>query len=158
MTDTKPALPDHLSTDPRSPFYDEAVLAHQIGIRFNGKQRFDVQEYCLSEGWIAIEHTRSKDRKGNPLLVRLKGQVEAFVDKCMSIDDLIDIHSTAIRRREDSSRYDFSRRPGDEDESVKLTRFKSKDYMDEYINPPAALKAEEERRKKKKEDEAPAEG
>ena len=53
-------------------------------------------------------------------------EVEAFVDRCMSIDDLIDIHSTAIRRREDVSRYDFSRRPGDEDEAVKLTRFKSK--------------------------------
>lgn len=74
-------LPDRLSVDPSSTFYNEPVLAQGIGIRFNGKQRFDVQEYCLSEGWIAIEHTRSKDRKGNPLLVRLKGQVEAFVDK-----------------------------------------------------------------------------
>src|SRR5437667_10501510 len=66
-------------------------------------------------------------------------EVEAFLDRCHSIDDLIDIHSTAIRRREDTSRYDFSRRPGDEDDSVKLTRFKSKDYMDEYINPREVL-------------------
>src|SRR5438309_496229 len=75
-------------------------------------------------------------------------EVEAFVDRCMSIDDLIDIHSTAIRRREEVSRYDFK---DVEDESLKLTRFKSKDYMDDYINPRAALRAEEEERKKLKE-------
>ena len=69
--------------------------------------------------------------------------VEAFIDRCMSIDDLIDIHSTAIRRREDVSRYNF--KDEEEDEAPQLTRFKSKDYMDDYINPPAALKAEEER-------------
>jgi stage V sporulation protein R len=78
-------------------------------------------------------------------------EVEAFIDRCMSIDDLIDIHSTAIRRREEVSRYDFKE---DEDESLKLTRFKSKDYMDDYINPRAALKAEEEERKKVKEQTA----
>jgi stage V sporulation protein R len=75
-------------------------------------------------------------------------EVEAFVDRCMSIDDLIDIHSTAIRRREEISKYDFKE---EEDETMKLTRFKSKGYMDSYINPPAALKAEEEERKKLKE-------
>jgi stage V sporulation protein R len=74
--------------------------------------------------------------------------VEAFIDRCMSIDDLIDIHSTAIRRREEVSRYDFKE---EEDENIKLTRFKSKDYMDDYINPRAALKAEEEERRKLKE-------
>ncbi len=73
-------------------------------------------------------------------------QVESFIDRCMSIDDLIDVHSTAIKRREDVSRYDF-REP--EDEGQKLTRFKSKDYMSDYINPPGALKAEEDERKKK---------
>ncbi len=75
-------------------------------------------------------------------------EVENFVDRCMSIDDLIDIHSTAIRRRPEVSRYDFKEV---EEEDVKLTRFKSKDYMDDYINPRAALKAEEEERKKLKE-------
>src|SRR5919199_867736 len=64
-------------------------------------------------------------------------EVEAFVDRCMSIDDLIDVHSTAIRRREAVSRYDF-KSPEEEDEGVKLTRFKSKDYMDDYINPAKA--------------------
>jgi stage V sporulation protein R len=75
-------------------------------------------------------------------------EVEAFIDRCMSIDDLIDIHSTAIRRRGDVSRYDFKE---EEDENLKLTRFKSKDYMDDYINPRAALKAEEDERRKLKE-------
>src|SRR5262249_30194393 len=76
-------------------------------------------------------------------------EVEMFIDRCMSIDDLIDIHSTAIRRRDTVSRYDFDPSP-EEDEEVKLTRFKSKDYMDDYINPPAAIKAEEEKLKKQK--------
>src|SRR5262249_39650928 len=78
-------------------------------------------------------------------------EVESFIDRCMSIDDLIDIHSTAIRRREDVSRYDFKE---PEDETLKLTRFKSKDYMDDYINPRKALKAEEEERKKLREQAA----
>jgi stage V sporulation protein R len=73
--------------------------------------------------------------------------VEAFVDKCMSIDDLIDIHSTFIRRREDTPRYDFAESP--DNEAHTLTRFKSKDYMDDYINPPEALRAEEEAQKKR---------
>lgn len=79
-------------------------------------------------------------------------EVESFLDRCMSIDDLIDIHSTAIRRRDDVSRYDFT--PEKEDDDAKPTRFKSKDYMDDYINPRAALKAEEEERKKAREQSA----
>src|SRR5215831_17594113 len=74
-------------------------------------------------------------------------EVEAFVDRCMSIDDLIDVHSTAIRRREEQSRYDFSNKD-DEDDDVKSTRFKSKGYMDSYINPRDVLRAEEEERRK----------
>jgi len=57
MTDTttqRPALPDHLSIDPRSPHYAPAVFEHEIGIHFNDKERFDVEEYCLSEGWIKV--------------------------------------------------------------------------------------------------------
>src|SRR5438132_13767288 len=76
-------------------------------------------------------------------------EVEAFVDRCMSIDDLIDIHSTAIRRREEVSRYEFKEK---EEDNPRLTRFKSKDYMADYINPPAALKAEEAERRKKVEE------
>src|SRR3954453_23606598 len=69
-------------------------------------------------------------------------EVEHFLDRCMSIDDLIDVHSTAIRRRDEVSRYDFTPKEGDEDDP-KATRFKSKDYMDDYINPRDVLKAEE---------------
>src|SRR5262249_59312275 len=79
-------------------------------------------------------------------------EVEAFVDRCMSIDDLVDVHSTAIRRREEVSRYDFT--PEQEDDDLKPTRFKSKDYMDDYINPRKLLKAEEDEKKKQKEQTA----
>ena len=74
-------------------------------------------------------------------------EVEAFMDRCMSIDDLIDIHSVAIKRRDDDSQYDFAPAEGDDDDETSRPRFKSKDYMDDYINPRDALKAEEEERK-----------
>jgi stage V sporulation protein R len=80
-------------------------------------------------------------------------EVEAFVDRCMSLDDLIDIHSTAIRRRDEVSRYDFTPE-ADKQDPVRATRFKSKDYMDDYINPRAKLKAEEEERRKLREQTA----
>jgi len=73
-----PPLPDHLSTDPASPHYVAAVLEHEIGIRFNGTERFDVEEYCISEGWVKVASARSVDRRGRPLLIKLKGSVEAF--------------------------------------------------------------------------------
>ena len=80
MTDakTRPDLPDHLSIDSRSPFYVPAVFEHDIGIRFNGKERHDVEEYCISEGWVKVPAGKTLDRKGNPLLIKLKGTVEAF--------------------------------------------------------------------------------
>ena len=74
----RPPLPDRLSTDPRSPFHDAAVLEHVIGIRFNGYERSDVEEYCISEGWVKVAAGRTVDRKGRPLLIKLKGTVEAF--------------------------------------------------------------------------------
>lgn len=74
-------------------------------------------------------------------------EVEAFVDRCMSIDDLIDIHSVAIRRRDDHSKYDFAPKDGD-DADDRPTRFKSKGYMDEFVNPREQLRAAEEERKK----------
>ena len=74
----RPALPDHLSIDPRSLKYAPAVLEHAIGIRFNGKERFDVEEYCISEGWVKIPAGKTVDRKGRPLLIKVKGTVEAF--------------------------------------------------------------------------------
>lgn len=77
-TSTRPALPDRLSTDERSPHYHAAVLEHDIGIRFNGKERHDVDEYCVSEGWIKVAAGKTLDRKGRPLLITLKGTVEPF--------------------------------------------------------------------------------
>jgi len=74
----RPALPDHLSIDPRSPHHVAAVFEHDIGIRFNGNERFDVEEYCVSEGWIKVPAGKTVDRKGRPLLIKLKGAVEAF--------------------------------------------------------------------------------
>jgi hypothetical protein len=76
--DTRPALPDHLSIDARSPHHVAAVFEHDIGIRFNDKDRNDVEEYCISEGWIRVPVAKTKDRKGNPLTIKLKGRVEVF--------------------------------------------------------------------------------
>lgn len=77
-TTTLPPLPDRLSTDPRSPHHVAAVFEHEVGIRFNGKERFDVEEYCVSEGWVKVPAGKTRDRKGNPLMITLKGKVEAF--------------------------------------------------------------------------------
>jgi hypothetical protein len=73
-----PPLPDRLSVDPRSPFYNAAVFEHEIGIKINGKERNDVEEYCISEGWISVAAGRARDRKGRPMLIKVKGTVEAF--------------------------------------------------------------------------------
>ena len=74
----RPDLPDHLSADPRSSHHVAAVFEHDIGIRFNGKERQDVEEYCISEGWIKVPAGKTLDRRGRPLLITLKGKVEAF--------------------------------------------------------------------------------
>ena len=73
-----PPLPDRLSIDPRSPFHVAAVFEHDVGIRLNDKERVDVAEYCISEGWVKLPAGKTLDRKGNPLLIKLKGKVEAF--------------------------------------------------------------------------------
>ncbi len=75
---TRPTLPAHLSTDARSPHHVAAVFEHDIGIRLNGNERNDVSEYCISEGWIKVPAGKTVDRKGNPMLIKLKGTVEAF--------------------------------------------------------------------------------
>ena len=71
-------LPDRLSTDPRSPHHVAAVFEREIGIRLNGRERFDVEEYCISEGWVKVPAGKALDRKGHPLTIKLKGRVEAF--------------------------------------------------------------------------------
>jgi hypothetical protein len=83
MTDaapvSKPALPDHLSIDPKSPYFKKDVLQFQIGIRFNGVEKTNVEEYCISENWVRVPTGgKSKDRYGNPMLVKLTGTVEVF--------------------------------------------------------------------------------
>lgn len=80
MTDTNtlPALPDRLSVNPRSPHHVEEVFEHDIGIRLNGKEHFDVEEYCISEGWVKIPAHKALDRRGQPLMRTVKGTVEVF--------------------------------------------------------------------------------
>jgi hypothetical protein len=73
-----PALPDRLSSDPRSPHFVAAVFEQPIRILLNGKERFDVEEYCISEGWIKVPAGKAKDRKGQPMKITLKGTVEAM--------------------------------------------------------------------------------
>jgi len=77
----KPAddpLPDRLSVDPRSPYYNEAVLARDVGIRFKGVEKNNVEEYCVSEGWVRVTAGNAKDRHGNPLTIKVHGQVEPY--------------------------------------------------------------------------------
>jgi len=71
-------LPDRLSLNPRSPHFDAALLQRNVGIRFKGKERRDVEEYCVSEGWIKVAAGRSLDRHGQPMTIRLSGEVEPF--------------------------------------------------------------------------------
>ena len=75
MTDT---LPDRLSNDPRSPHFNGEVLARDVGIRFNGVEKVNVEEYCVSEGWIRVAAGKAKDRFGNPLTIKLTGTVEPY--------------------------------------------------------------------------------
>ncbi|MEO7602180.1 MAG: DUF3297 family protein [Sphingomicrobium sp.] len=74
------ALPDRLSLDPRSAFYDETVLSRGVGIKFNGKEKTSVIEYCISEGWIRVAAGRSLDRHGQPMTITLKGDVQPYFD------------------------------------------------------------------------------
>ena len=73
-----PPLPDRLSIDPRSPYHVAAVFEHDVGIRLNDRERMDVEEYCMSEGWVKVPVGKKLDRRGNPLMIKLKGKVEAF--------------------------------------------------------------------------------
>ncbi|MBD3845235.1 hypothetical protein GGC47_002582 [Bosea sp. OAE752] len=72
-------LPDRLSVNPDSPFYDADVLARDIGIRFKGVEKTNVEEYCVSEGWVKVAAGAAKDRFGRPMTITLKGPVEPYV-------------------------------------------------------------------------------
>jgi Protein of unknown function (DUF3297) len=71
-------LPDRLSTDPRSPYYNAEVLARDVGIRFKGVDKNNVEEYCVSEGWVRVAAGSAKDRHGNPVTIKLTGTVEPY--------------------------------------------------------------------------------
>ena len=71
-------LPDRLSIDPRSPHHIASMFEREVGIRLNGKEHSNVEEYCISEGWVKVPAGRTLDRKGQPLLIKLRGKVEAF--------------------------------------------------------------------------------
>ena len=73
-------FPDRLSLDPRSEYYDEALLSRGVGIKFNGQEKTNVIEYSISEGWIRVPAGRSRDRFGQPMTIKLKGQVEPYFD------------------------------------------------------------------------------
>lgn len=72
--------PDRLSTNPRSPHFDVELLKRGIGIRFKDRVRNDVEEYCISEGWIRVVAGKSRDRHGQPLTIKLNGPVEAWFE------------------------------------------------------------------------------
>ena len=72
-------LPDRLSTDPRSPYHDAALLERGVGVRFNGVDRTNVEEYCVSEGWVRLAVGKTVDRHGNPMTVKYKGVVEPYL-------------------------------------------------------------------------------
>ena len=73
------ALPDRLSIDPTSPYYDESLIQHGVGIRFNGVEKTNVEEYCVSEGWVRVNAGKSRDRRGRPLTMKLRGTVEPYL-------------------------------------------------------------------------------
>ena len=84
MADKQPddaaEMPDRLSLDPRSPYFDEALLSRGVGIKFNGQEKTNVLEYCISEGWIRVAAGRSRDRYGQPMTLKLNGKVEPYFE------------------------------------------------------------------------------
>ena len=72
-------LPDRLSVDPKSPYYNEQVLSRDVGIRFKGVEKTNVEEYCVSEGWVRLAVGKTVDRHGNAMTVKYKGKVEPYL-------------------------------------------------------------------------------
>ena len=82
--ETKPSAadvpPDHLSVNPRSDHFDAEILQRGVGIKFKDRERRDIEEYCISEGWVRVQTGKTVDRKGNPLTIKLSGPVEAWFE------------------------------------------------------------------------------
>ncbi|MGQ4274514.1 DUF3297 family protein [Terrihabitans sp. B22-R8] len=76
---TTETLPDRLCVEPTSEFYNEDLIARGVGIHFNGVEKTNVEEYCVSEGWIRVAAGKARDRFGNPMTMKLKGKVEPFI-------------------------------------------------------------------------------
>ena len=81
MSDITDTPPDRLSLDPRSPHFDQDKLSRGVGIRFNGNEKTNVEEYSVSEGWIKVAAGKSRDRFGNPMTITLKGTVEPYYER-----------------------------------------------------------------------------
>jgi hypothetical protein len=77
-TDVSDTPPDRLAASPKSPFYDEAILERGVGIIFEGAEKTNVEEYCVSEGWVRLSAGNAKMRNGDPMTIKLKGCVEPF--------------------------------------------------------------------------------
>ncbi|MEE4201411.1 DUF3297 family protein [Erythrobacter sp.] len=77
---TSDTPPDHLSVNPRSPAFDGEALGRGVGIRFKDRTRTDIEEYCISEGWVRVQAGKTVDRKGQPLTIKLTGPVEAWFE------------------------------------------------------------------------------
>ena len=85
--ETSDTPPDRLSLDPRSPYFDEALLGRGVGIKFNGQEKTNVIEYCISEGWIRVSAGRSRDRFGQPMTLKLQGKVEPYFERPAQTDE-----------------------------------------------------------------------
>ncbi len=72
-------IPDHLSVNPKSPYFNDELLKKGVGIRFNGVEKTNVEEYCVSEGWIRVAAGKTVDRHGNPMTIKLQGKVEPYI-------------------------------------------------------------------------------
>ena len=86
MADQQDTFPDRLSLDPRSAHFNQDVLSRGVGIKFNGQEKTNVEEYCISEGWIRVAAGKSRDRYGNPMTVKLKGTVEPYFENPPAAD------------------------------------------------------------------------
>ncbi len=78
MSEKTDTPPDRLSVDPNSPYYDAEALARNVGVRFKGQEKTNVDEYCVSEGWVRVTAGAARDRRGNPLTIKLNGPVEPY--------------------------------------------------------------------------------
>lgn len=94
MSEITDIPPDRLSLDPRSPHFKEELLRRGVGIRFNGVEKTNVEEYSVSEGWIKVAAGKSRDRHGNPMTIKLKGTVEPYYERAAEGEAVAEDEST----------------------------------------------------------------